>query len=439
MKKFILLFALLISTSALFAQTKDVTNTDWKIVGKTQIINQMDGKDFNDATHPLFLNTMKTRLGLMKSLNKDVSFVFSMQDSRVLGSEASIVAPAKNLDLACSYVSVKNLFSLPLAIKIGRFQLNYGAGRVLSNSFWNINERFFDGAMLSYKNDKFSADYFHIIRTATQGYFLKVLPGKHEAMNGVTVGKGIYGLYTNYKFNENQNVDVYGVMESYRAAGELVGETVKNTIGANYNGKFGAFSANVEGAYQMGTIDGDVVDEDNDTKDIAAYMLAADFNYKLKPVVLNFGTYMISGQETYDTDVEAKDKKVTVYGNELAAKHKFLGAMDYFLSIPAGTKNLGVNDFYFGVKMPKLMEKLSVNLTAHHFMANVPLTVGDEDLTTYGQEFDLTFAYKITKGATWKFGGAVFMAGDLMDKVWTVTEEKDMSFWAFSMLVISLK
>lgn len=438
MKKFLFILVLSLVFSSTYAQkTIDKPSSDWKFTGLAQVISQMDGKDFSDDTHPLFYNIMKFRVGAEKTLFDKIDFKLELQDSRIMGSEAGATNNLHNLDLFQGYISIKDIANTPLSLQIGRFQMQYGSERVIGRSFWHMNERVFDGFRLKYHTKNFKADFFNIIHTNSTDYVLKIFPrGLYSYPAETAYGYGVYGLWTQTQLNENNKLDVFGIMEAdeHKNTAENIDMT-RNTIGFNYFGNFGPLSAVVEFAFQVGSKKGDTYVNDTTTsydKDINAYMANFKLDYKMKPAKITLGYNMISGTDPND------DKEINTYSNYLASKHKFFGLMDYFLVIGKGTANLGLNDIYLGVSYKDLMKGLSASLTGHYFTSK---QTSKTELSDLGQEIDLVFNYKILKGSSIKFGGGLFMPGDLMKEIWTVqdgTKREDMSFWAFAMLATKL-
>ena len=78
----------------------------------------------------LFLT--RIRLNFKFSVTDDIDVFVQPQDERVWGQEPSVLYDDKNLDLHQGFVEVRNLFSEPLSIKVGRMELSYGDQRLVS-------------------------------------------------------------------------------------------------------------------------------------------------------------------------------------------------------------------------------------------------------------------------------------------------------------------
>jgi hypothetical protein len=435
--RYFTIFLLFVCLSLQLVAQEEKKENGWKINGLAHLIGQMDGKDFSNTTPPQYYTVMKFRLGVEKQVFDDLKFKLEMQDSRLLGQAEGVMNNIHNLDLFEGYLEFNNVANIPLAVQAGRFQMEYGTERIIGRSFWHINERVFDGARLKYKTDNFAIDYFHIIQHNSTDYILKIFPGLYPYPSQQSTSSGVYGIWSKIDFTEKNNLDLFAFMEANDTYDDMSNSFLtRNTAGMNYNYKSGDFETVMEFAYQFGTAKTEILNsmgaiENKTEKDIAAYLGSLLFNYKLKPVALELGGNIISG-----TDPDEKEK-INTYSNYLASKHKFYGLMDYFLDIKRGTGNLGLNDFYFKVAYPGLVKNFSGAVILHHFMSNKESASG---LNTFGQEIDLVFTYKVIKGTSIKFGGGIFLPGDLMKEMWRTSESErsDPSFWSFIMIVSRL-
>ncbi len=427
---FIILITILAFTNTAFSQKEsgNILTDGWKFSGLGHMTTQMDAKDFNSDTDPISYTFMKVRLGVEKTLGEDILFKVDIRDSRVWGSEGSPVEDLHNLDLQEGYLEFKNVFNSPLAIQAGRFIMNYDNGRFIGNSFWRMNERAFDGLRLKYHTEKFKAEYFHTNHTSGPGYILKIIPGKtySEASGNLDPSYGVYGLWLNTTAVKDNSISLFSFFENDRTQSlEDKDNLSRITSGIHYNATFGNISPHFEFAYQMGTKT-IALGETFVAKDIAAYLLSATADIKLKPLTITAGIEMYSGQDPEESD------KITLIDVYMGSKHKFLGLMDYFLAVGPGTANHGVNDIFATFKYGTKKSKWIPSITFHHFMANSSM---DDDPTDFGQEIDLQLVYKITKGAKLVGGAATFLQGDLMKKIWV---NEDMPYWAFLMTVVNL-
>jgi len=435
MKKFLVLIIIALLSTQLNAEDKkeSLLLDGWTINGLAFMTYQMDGKDFNSETDMVGDNILKLRLAVKKEFSKDVFFHIEFQDTRLMFADASVTgAGTNNFEMFQGFLEVKNILGTKLGLKAGRFQMSYGDGRYLGPSFWSINERKYDGVRAQYKSESITADVFYTRYNSPQDfYYLKTLRSYYPLESANNYGNDVMGFWGNMKINKTNAVDLFAFMESNTAA---TSELSRTTAGFNYNGKFGAFSAFADFAMQFGTSTKIVEDADNVETDINATHMALKLSYMLKPIKLSGGLDMFSGQST--------DGEINTFSNLLGSKHKFLGMMDYFLSIPGGTGNLGVNDFYFAAAYPKITKKIGASITYHMFMSNQPGINAEDgsEFSDFGSEIDFVLTYKVAKGFMVKGGAAVFMQGDLMKQMWTSGEtvREDMPMYAFLMIVAKL-
>ncbi len=423
MKKVLAFLLLIAATTSLLAQkvTKHDVPEGWKIYGLSQIIPYVDGRDFDNNTYMQSYATMKTRLGVEKWINKYVGFTLEMQDSRLWGQEPSIVSDNSSMEMIQGYVTFDNIFNVPLSAQVGRFQMNYGTGRFISNSFWNYHERSFDGARFGLKQDNWMIHLFRLNErkiSANTGQMLAAIPGNWPT-DSITDYDAlcITGLYTRFHLSDKSDLDVtiYAENDYTDVDVETEGETeVQNKLGRytfalSYFGNYGELATTLEGAYQMGTSEG---------KDIGAYLAALELSYNFKPIKLLGGMEMHSGT-AYD-----EKEKINTYNNRLGAKHKFMGMMDYFVN-KTPYSNAGVNDFYLGLVYGGNKSDWMFTLTGHMFMTNAK-TASDE--SAYGQEIDMSIRYNVTKGVFFEWGSGIFMQGEYMKEKYSYKEGSDVKY-----------
>jgi len=284
--------------------------------------------------------------------------------------------------------------------------MGYGTEKYIGKSFWHINERKFDGVKLQYNTKSFVADLFYTRHKDLTPYMLKTTRNMYPLEPDPNYGNNVFGLWTTTKIGKTQKLDLFAFGESKYAANL---DVKRNTMGLNYGGKIGAFSWILEFAYELGKVK--TSDSIKTTeKDMSAYHAGLKMDYKLKPIKLFAGFDMFSG-----TDPNEKTK-INTFTNELGSKHKFLGYMDYFLILTAGTGNLGVNDYFLGLAVPNIFKGFTASLTGHYFMSNQTSLSG---LNDFGNEFDLVFSYKLKKRLILKGG-------------------TDPGFWTFLMVVVKI-
>lgn len=399
MKRLFTLFViLLISVSSIFAQSSIDVNA------QIRARHQMSNKDFNSDVDANSFSELRTRVGLKLSPMEDVSGFVQIQDSRIYGTEPNTLSNTANLDLHQAYVNVSKLFDLPLNLKIGRMELSYGPQRLMGAVGWSNVGRSFDGGVLQLTTQKIDVDFFSA-KTNESGE-----PGDTNDFS-------LFGAYGNLKVAKNYKIQPFII-------GEIISGTDfgRYTLGLYVNGKIGAFSHEIEAAYQLGSID--------ENTDISAYMLAANLKYQFKAKVkpsLGVGVDLLSGDD-------GTDDESNVFSTLYATNHKYYGFMDYFLNIPVHTMGLGLTDVHAKASFFPA-HKLKAALAFHVFNSTEEYTLMDGNTSnSFGSELDLTIIYSYNKAVKFQGGFSLFSPGDIFKE----TRGEDSSTWAYLMAIVNL-
>lgn len=398
-------------------------NNDWKIFGQVQLRGEIDARDFSNTTNPFSFSSLRTRLGVKKSIMNQIDFFVEFQDSRVLGQEKNTSVNISNVDLYQGYVKLRRILDLPIDIQAGRFAMLYGTERFFGLSNWSYTGRSFDGIRFTIDPEDFALDLFVITHTQTLSYIGNATPAIYPT--SASRDHFIYGLRKNVSLDESNSVELIGYYDFDKEFSRTIYDTVylnRFTSALTYMGTFGDLTLTVEAAYQLGKKNG---------KDLSAYMVSAYTAYNFNPLSLGLGADIYSG--TKPTELKKDKSFETNYGTG----HKFFGYMDYFVNIPANTKGLGINDFYLTSNLKFGESKFSAQLNAHHFMSNQKSLAGE---SSFGQEIDLTVRYDFIKGTVVSWGGSVFLPGDLMKTFWRAgsSERKDPAFWTYLMVTANI-
>ena len=138
--------------------------------------------------------------------------------------------------------------------------------------------------------------------------------------------------------------------------------------------------------YQTGK---DIADDN-----IAAYMWAVKGAYTVNQnVSLSAGVDYLSGQDDSD--------KVTAFNPLYGTHHKFYGAMDYFYASPY--PDYGLFDKHVSL-IVKPIDKLTLDLTYHHFSSHQSIYVDGSNKKGMGSEIDFAFTYKVRPYVTLQGG-----------------------------------
>ncbi|MCD0487868.1 alginate export family protein [Pedobacter sp. MC2016-14] len=193
-----------------------------------------------------------------------------------------------------------------LSIRLGRQEMNYGSGRLISVREGTTTRQYFTGAKLMYSLPKFTLDAF--VMEADE-----VNPGVFD--NKGSGQANLWGLYSNIIIERAGNFDVYylGIKRDHAQFEEGIARELRHTVAARYWKNGGGFIYNLEAAYQFGAFG---------AGSISAWTGAIDLGYtfeqlKFKPS-LNLRNDYISG------DRSAGDGKLQTF-NPLYPKGGYFG------------------------------------------------------------------------------------------------------------------
>jgi hypothetical protein len=172
-----------------------------------------------------------------------------------------------------------------LSFRLGRQEINYGSGRLLSVRDGNTTRQYFTGAKLLYTATDFALDVF--VLAADEINF-----GRFD--NRPSHQPSLWGAYSNVKLQGAGNLDLYylGIRRDSARFEEGKAREVRHTLAARYWKNSEGFTYNLEAAYQFGKFG---------AGNISAWTTAIELGYtfenvKLKPAVHLRNDY-ISGDE----------------------------------------------------------------------------------------------------------------------------------------------
>ena len=407
MKKIIFASLLIFSVQYLLKAESNST-TEWKFTGYGVIIPYYDGRDFLNETHPIFYTTMKLRVGIEREIG-NLQFKMNIQNSRVLGEEAAIVSAKNSVFIIEGFMKYDSILNIPLSFQAGRFQMDYSTGRYISVSPWNYIERTFDGFRFSYNKPNLFLDIFAVKHTSQY-----IPPPVNATPNAFPYPEKSYTDYDILGFwyqnlmgdkrqvtgSHESNIFTYWEIDS-KKLDSINLNLDRLTSGFNYRWSVKDFEAFLEFAYQYGK---------KGAKEVSAFNGCIELNYVYNKFKFLLGTEIYSGTNPNETS------KLNTFDNYLAAKHRFLGLMDYFANVRNGYGLLGVNDFYLGIDY-KLHKDWSINLTNHYFTSNKENASGKY---AYGLEFDLSLRYNLAKGIFIEYFNGIFLPDELMKEFYKV-------------------
>lgn len=443
----LLLLNLLFSSPVIAEENK---SDDLKIFGQIQARTELDGRDFNNSTAPLFFTSLRTSIGLEKTFFDNYKVFAQVRDSRVMGESFNTLSNFKNLDLHQGYLSINNIFDKPLSFQLGRFELNYGTQRFIGSVDWHYVARSFDGVKINYSNKDFfntNTDFFVLFPSSNTPYVGNALPKTYQDFFSITqdtkeasqTNHEMYGFWSKFNFNQFADIDVFAWLDDYkntkRTQVDVNGQkswkstyTDKKlvTMGLNHKGSYGMFSSLIEGALQVGKLDENDLNNSSQNKSnmLNSYLFSGQLFFNpVKEFKIGLGTDLISG--------DPNGKSFQAFETSYGTNHLFYGFMDYFINVSKDTKNYGLNDFYFTSSWKKDDFPLSASLNVHHMMSNQAF----KNLRTFGQEIDLTLKYKLLEKTNLTFGTSTFIPSEIFkDNDFFGKGLNGIGYWSYFMI-----
>ncbi|MBT2564734.1 alginate export family protein [Pedobacter sp. ISL-68] len=289
-----------------------------------------------------------------------------------------------------------------LALRLGRQEINYGSGRLISVREGTTVRQYFTGAKLMYATPRFSLDAFVLAADEVNFGVFDNRPS-HQA--------NLWGAYSNLNIEQGGNFDFYylGIRRDDAEFEEGIAKEVRHTIATRYWKSGGGFIYNVEAAYQFGKFGSGNID---------AWTMAIELGYtfeetKLKPTV-NLRNDYISG------DRKAGDGKLQTFNplypkggyfgfNPLIGPSNLIDLHPYLTLSP--TDKLSIQaDIVFnwrystndGIYRPSGNFNTSGSLSNHRFIG-----------TTYLLSAD----YKVNNNLSFSCGGQYFRVGDFIKDI----------------------
>jgi len=227
--------------------------------------------DWDDAGHGVKFVEQRTKLNVRADFTEQVSAFIELDSYDVWGEDfrsnwiAGVDARAatgNDVEVYQSYIEAKEMFGVPLRLRVGRQELKFGSGWLIGTNDAGALGRglSFDGIRATYATDLFSVD-------AVWAKLAETSPVEEDG------DIDLYGLYGSYTGIENVTLDAYGFL--VRDAGALAdtypgwfGNWVEElfdvddydvsnlyTVGLRGAGTLSGFDFEAEAAYQFGNAD----------------------------------------------------------------------------------------------------------------------------------------------------------------------------------------
>lgn len=398
----------------------------WHFSGQILVRGEMDARDFDNTTGPLFWTFMRTRVGLGKSFfDRRLGFFVQLQDARTFGDVGASIGNLANIDLYQGYVEARQLFEQDLSAQVGRFELDYGNGRLFSPlPGWNYIGESYDGGRIKYRRP----DWFNLHFDAFSTVIQHATPGIRNPTPSAyplkeLLGHGLHGFWASADFAPEAKVDAFAYYEiNNKQTKAGFADIDRWTLGLNHRGKYleGLLSSTLEADLQTGKV-----------SDLSAtgYLLSASAFVHPGDFHLGLGADFVSGNSPGSTTTN--NAFAQPYGNN----HAFYGYMDYFLNIPNNSKSLGLNDYYLKSSWTPADLPLEVALDLHQMTANQTASNGQ---SLFGHEADLTVTFKQGPQNKYIWGLSAYLPGGLFSsELFFGPERSQPAFWSYLQAIVN--
>ncbi len=199
-------------------------------------------------------------------------------------------------------LAVQNLFveyNIPLdgekkiAVRLGRQEVNYGSGRLISVREGTTVRQYFTGGKLMYAASKFNLDAF-VLEADEVNFGVFDNRPSHQA--------NLWGAYANLYIERGGNLDFYylGIKRDQSAFEEGIEKEIRHTIATRYWKSGGGFIYNLEAAYQFGKFG---------NGNINAWTMAIEMGYmfeqmKFKPSINLRNDYISGDKKAGDANLQ---------------------------------------------------------------------------------------------------------------------------------------
>jgi hypothetical protein len=307
-------------------------------------------------------------------------------------------------DMQQLFVDVRFLGeNVPLTLRVGRQELEYGRQRLVSPLDWANVRRRFDAVKVFWRDEKWSADV----------WYAKPVVVKRKQGDDWDEQYDYYGAYVTYKGIPRHGLDVYFFASdktgSLRNPNGKIGDESRFTLGTRLWGRTADFDYETELAGQWGRWAGDT---------IQAWSWTVDGGYTFAkcPLTPRIG----AGFDWASGDEDPRDGKVGTFDQLFPLGHAYFGYLDLIgrQNVTAVNVNLSAWPIKKKVKTALAYHTFWLN-DAHDAVYNAAGAPGRRDPsgrsgTEIGHEIDLTISWKIDVHSTLLLGYSHFWDSDVI-------------------------
>ncbi|MCP4551972.1 MAG: hypothetical protein GY834_08050 [Bacteroidetes bacterium] len=362
-----------------------------------------------DADAAFFIS-QRTRLNAYYSA-PDFKTGFSLQDVRIWGDVKQLNTTDDHLFIHEAWGQY--FFSENFSMKLGRQEIIYDDHRIFGSVNWAQQARSHDVAIFKFLEGKFKFDVglaFNQLKENNFGTLYTL--NNYKSFQYLWAHQNVKNLGISFLFLNN------GMQYATLANSDPYDIAYSQTVGTRLTYKNSGLNINTALYLQGGQNAANV--------DLSASYFAGEIIYAFsKEFKANVGFELLSGNDYDDIGNNLEDKAFApLYGTN----HKFNGHMDYFY-VGSHFGEVGLQDIFIGLNYAK--DKVKLGLTTHIFSSAGEINNMSESL---GTEFDLSFGYAFSKGASMSIGYSQMFGTDTMEMIKGGDSEESNS-WAYVMFV----
>ncbi len=371
-------------------------------------------KQFRDSS-TTSANFISQRTRIRFAYKKDnLEMKISFEDVHVWGD----IAPKKTQSglIGLHEGWAKFNFNKEAFITVGRQEIAYDNGRLLTQANWNQIGFTHDAIKLGYNPGNLQIETVLAYNQEGQLFGTDYFPG-------FSIYKFMNTIWVSRKFDK-LTVSLLNIADVRQKNDTTFVDYLRNTIGPTIQYKTNKLGIDFRAYYQGGKIQSGI--------DVSAYYLNSDISYKAtNKLSTTLGFELMSGTDATNTTSSTDNSFDILYGS----RHKFNGLIDYF-SIPSTTKGAGLVDIYLKANY-KATDKISImgqyhNFSLHNNYADANGKTIDKGL---GNEIDLSAKIKFSKVVQLDLGIATMFGTESLEVI--KGGDKDLfTTWGFAMLTI---
>lgn len=347
-------------------------------------------RPMNKGEKPAALVSERLRLSLEYSYKDLLTLRIAPQNVSVWG-QANMVQGAENN--GTKFALFEAWVQLNVAswnFKVGRQIISLDDERFFGELDWAQGGRVHDAVSINFNKNDYEVRGFFAYNQNYKTLYANNLSNPSGDLYAITDAfpyKWMQTVWAAFPLTQKSKITLLATNLGFQnadSAGASARTYFSQTFGANFSHKGEKIYAGAAAYYQRGE---NVLGVSSN-----AYMASASLGYNINPNWdISIGSDIVSGN-----DVGRAAKHNMFFNPYFHTGHKFYGYMDYYYS-GNPHKSAGLSDSYLKVNF-KTQKGHAFNFAFHQFATPNYIANATETLSkNLGQEFDLTFLYKINK------------------------------------------